>query len=84
MMGYSIQESGRIHGSRKEIGCIRAAHKDLAVGEIDHTKGAIDHGVAHGNEGIDASLGQAKDDEVEPVTGRIGAPRQGGCRSYKD
>ena len=66
--GMSIQESGRIQSGGKEVRRIRPAHEDFAVGEVDHPEDPIDHGVAHGDQGIDAPLGQTEDDEIKPVT----------------
>ena len=33
---------------------ITAHHEDIAVGEVDHGKNAIDHGIAQGDEGVNA------------------------------
>ena len=37
----------------------RPDHVNLAMGEIDHAEDAVDHGVAEGDEGVDAAHGQA-------------------------
>jgi hypothetical protein len=40
---------------------ISAHHIDIAVGEVNKFENPIDHGIAHGDEGIDASYLNAVD-----------------------
>ena len=70
----AVQETGSVESGGHEIGRVGAAHEDFAVGEVDHPQDAVHHGVAHGDEGVDAPLGQTEDDEIEPVAGRCSWP----------
>ena len=54
------------------------------MGEVDHAQHAVDHGVAHGDQRVDAALGQSEDDEVDPVVGRVDALGQRGHRTPHD
>ena len=44
-------------------------------------KHAVHHGVAHGDEGVDAPLGKAEDDEIKPVASGVRARDQRGGRA---
>ena len=58
--GWLSRKAGSVKGGRHVIGGVGAAHKDLAVREVDHPQHAVDHGVAHGDEGIDAPWARPK------------------------
>ena len=82
-IGMPIQETGRGESGGNKIGRVGPAHEHLAVGEVDHPEDPVDHGVAHGDEGIDAPLGQPEDDEIKPVM-RLVAPRGESCGGSPD
>ena len=46
------------HGHVK--GHIGANHDDVAVGEVQHLGNAVDHGVAQGDDGVDAAQADAR------------------------
>ncbi len=53
------QEQGQMQGQpQQEDGAgqaeIAAHHEDVAVGEVDHGENAVHHGVAQGDEGVNA------------------------------
>ena len=83
-------------GGGGEDADVGADHEDVAVGEVDEPEDAVDHGVAEGDEGVDAAegdalhevaqegrraLGRALEDEQRGVGGEHGdAEREGALR----
>jgi hypothetical protein len=49
---------------------IPSPHEDVTVGEVDEAKDSVDHGVADGDEGIEASQGDAVQDLLN-VSGHL-------------
>ncbi len=82
--GVGFQQPALVEIRREVIGGVGPAHEDLAVGEVDHAQDPVHHGVAHGDEGVDAALGQSEDDEVDPVVGGVDSLDQRGCRAPHD
>ena len=51
------RQSGKMANQRRrgEEGHVGAHHEDVAVGEVDHGQDAVDHGIAEGDQRIDAA-----------------------------
>ena len=48
-----------------------ADHEQIAVGEIDHSQNAIDHGVAQGDERVDAAQLQSVKRLLEDIDHKV-------------
>ena len=74
-----------------KIGCYiicrkGAAHKNFAMGEIDHAQDTINQGVAHGYQSVYAPLRQTINNEIEPLDRSISArtESQDRAQNYKN
>ena len=77
----AVDEAGVAEVVSDEEGRHGAVHEHVAMGEVDNEQHAVDEGVAEGDERVDASLGDAVNDQVPPVGELEGALGQGGVRA---
>ncbi len=64
-------------GIGQKIGGERPAHKDFAVGKVDHAQDAVDQGVPQGDQGIDAAQGDPVNGQVKPLPRAVLAGQEG-------
>ncbi len=61
-----VEDAHVVEDLGHEVAREDADHEDLAVGEVDHAHDPVDHRVAQRDEGVDAALDGAVDDQVDP------------------
>jgi hypothetical protein len=54
------------------------------VGKVDHAQDAIHHRIAERDQGVNAALRQTKDDEIQPLLGRVFAAGEGDKRTVNN
>ena len=58
-------DGGQAEGAGGEETDICAHHDDVAVGKVEHFGDAVDHGIAQGDDGVDAAQADAVDQIIE-------------------
>ncbi len=63
--GVLLQPAPTLGEDDGEIADITAGHEDLAMGEVDHEEDAVDQRIAEGDEGVDATGGEAEEEILQ-------------------